>query len=107
MWQEKKPAANRLHPTMKPVELIERALRNSSKAGDCVLDLFGGSGSTLIACERRDRSARIMELDPRYADVIVRRWQDYTGKSALFSGDQRNFEEVSALRVDPVAGLAV
>ncbi len=70
LWQEKKPAANRLHPTMKPIELIERALRNSSKAGDCVLDFFGGSGSTLIACERRDRSARIMELDSRYADVI-------------------------------------
>jgi 16S rRNA G966 N2-methylase RsmD len=58
LWQEKKPAANRLHPTMKPVELIERALVNSSKAGDLVLDLFGGSGSTLIACERTGRSSR-------------------------------------------------
>src|SRR5579862_1797832 len=58
LWEEKKPAANRLHPTMKPVELIERALLNSSKAGDIVVDLFGGSGSSLIACERRDRKAR-------------------------------------------------
>jgi len=73
LWQEKKPSANRLHPTMKPVELIERALANSSKGGDCVLDLFGGSGSTLIACERRNRNARLMELDPKYTDVIVRR----------------------------------
>jgi len=76
LWEENKPAANRLHPTMKPVELIERALLNSSKAGDVVVDLFGGSGSTLIACERRGRLARLMELDPRYADVICRRYQE-------------------------------
>jgi DNA modification methylase len=63
LWQENKPSANRLHPTMKPVELIERALLNSSKAGDIVADLFGGSGSTLIACERRNRKARLMEVD--------------------------------------------
>jgi DNA modification methylase len=63
LWEENKPAANRLHPTMKPVELIERALVNSSKAGDMVADLFRGSGSTLIACERRGRAARVMELD--------------------------------------------
>ncbi len=71
LWEEKKPAANRLHPTMKPVELIEHALLNSSKAGDLVVDLFGGSGSTLIACERRNRCARLMDLDPKYADCIV------------------------------------
>ena len=69
LWEEKKPAANRLHPTAKPVELIERALVNSSKAGDIVVDLFGGSGSTLIGCERRGRKARLMEIDPKYADV--------------------------------------
>ena len=70
------------HPTQKPVELIERALINSSKKGHTVLDLFGGSGSTLIACERTGRIARIMELDPKYVDVTVRRWEDYTGKKA-------------------------
>lgn len=84
LWQEKKPAANRLHPTMKPVELIERALANSSKSGDLVVDLFGGSGSTMIACERLGRHARLMEIDPRYADVIVRRWQEHTGGTAAF-----------------------
>jgi DNA modification methylase len=95
LWQEKKPAANRLHPTMKPVELIERALVNSSKSGDCVLDLFGGSGSTLIACERRGCNARLMELDPKYADVIVKRWQQYTGKQALLEMDGQPFETIS------------
>jgi DNA modification methylase len=75
LWEEKKPAANRIHPTAKPVELVERALLNSSKTGDVVADLFGGSGSTLIACERRGRRARLMEIDPKYADCIVRRFQ--------------------------------
>jgi DNA modification methylase len=98
LWEENKPAANRLHPTMKPVELIERALLNSSKAGDVVVDLFGGSGSTLIGCERRGRKARLMELDPRYADVIVRRWQEYTGEQAILDGDGRSFEEIAAER---------
>jgi DNA modification methylase len=97
LWQEKKPAANRLHPTMKPVELIERALANSSKAGDLVLDLFGGSGSTLIACEKMGRSSRLMELDPKYCDVIVKRWQDFTGKEAHLE-DGRTFAELEALR---------
>ena len=98
LWMEKKPAANREHPTMKPVELIERALRNSSKAGDCVSDLFAGAGSTLIACERRDRNARLMEIDPRYTDVIVKRWQEYTGKSATLEDDGRTFAEITAER---------
>jgi DNA modification methylase len=91
LWGEKKPAANRMHPTAKPVELIERALLNSSKAGDLVVDLFGGSGSTLIACERRGRKARLMEIDPKYADVIVRRYQEYSGKPAVLEGDGRTF----------------
>ena len=99
LWQEKKPAANRLHPTMKPVELIERALRNSSKAGDIVVDLFGGSGSTLIGCERSGRHGRLMELDPKYADVIVRRWQEYTGKPAVLDADGRPFDEISLERL--------
>jgi DNA modification methylase len=98
VWEERKPAANRLHPTMKPVELIERALLNSSKAGDLIADLFGGSGSTLIACERRGRKARLMELDPKYADVVVQRWQEHTGKQAVLDGDGRTFDEIKAER---------
>jgi DNA modification methylase len=103
LWEEKKPAANRLHPTMKPVELVERSLLNSSKSGDLVADLFGGSGTTLIACERRNRNARLMELDPKYADVIVRRWQEYTGKTAILDGDGRSFDEVAQERVKVAA----
>ncbi|MGD1093120.1 MAG: DNA modification methylase [Bryobacteraceae bacterium] len=92
LWQEKKPAANRMHPTAKPVELVERALLNSSKSGDIVVDLFGGSGSTLIGCERRGRKARIMEIDPKYCDVIVRRWEEFTGRKATLDGDGATFE---------------
>ncbi len=98
LWQEKKPAANRIHPTAKPVELIERALLNSSKSGDLVGDLFGGSGSTLIACERRGRKARLMEIDPRYGDCIVQRYQEYSGKPATLDGDGRTFQEIAQER---------
>ena len=98
LWEEKKPAANRIHPTAKPVELVERALLNSSKAGDIVLDLFGGSGSTLIGCGRRGRKARLMELDPKYVDCIVRRWQQYAGKQATLDGNGRTFEVVATER---------
>jgi DNA modification methylase len=94
LWQEKKPAANRIHPTAKPVELIERALLNSSKTGDVVVDLFGGSGSTMIACERRGRKARLMEIDPKYADCIVRRYQEFSGKPAVLDGDGRSFDQI-------------
>jgi DNA modification methylase len=102
LWEERKPAANRLHPTAKPVELVERALLNSSKAGDIVADFFGGSGSTLIACERRNRKSRLMEIDPRYADVIVRRYQEYTGKQAVLGDGNYNgatFEHVKDGRI--------
>ena len=99
LWEENKPAANRLHPTMKPVELIERALVNSSKAGDVVVDLFGGSGSTLIACERRNRKARLMEIDPGYADVIIRRWQNFTGKTASLEAGGRTYQELAQARL--------
>ena len=98
LWEEKKPAANRVHPTAKPVELVERALLNSSKAGAIVADLFGGSGSTLIGCERRVRKARLMEIDAKYADCIVQRYQEYTGKQAVLDGDGRTFEEIAAER---------
>jgi DNA modification methylase len=99
LWEEKKPAANRLHPTMKPVALVERALVNSSEPGDAVLDLFGGAGSTLIACQKTGRRSLLMELDPKYVDVIVNRWQDFAGKDATLEGDGRTFKAVKAERV--------
>jgi DNA modification methylase len=102
LWNEKKPAANRIHPTAKPVELIERALLNSSKSGDVVADLFGGSGSTLIACERRNRNARLMEIDPKYADCIVRRFQEYAGTQAVLEGGG-SFDEVALERAGAAA----
>lgn len=89
VWFVKKPSKNTLHPTMKPVELIERALKNSSKSRDIVMDCFGGSGSTLIACEKLGRQCRMVELDPKYVDVIVKRWEDFTGrKGELVALDQ-------------------
>jgi len=78
----KRPSKSDLHPTMKPVELMEYQILNNTKGMDVVLDLFGGSGSTLIACEKLGRQARLMELDPKYCDVIVKRWEDFTGKKA-------------------------
>lgn len=80
--REDKPLANDLHPTMKPVPLIAYLIRNSSLKNEIVLDLFGGSGTTLIACEQLCRKARIMELDPKYCDVIVSRWEELTGREA-------------------------
>lgn len=85
------------HTTPKPVALIERALENSSKSGDIISDLFGGSGSTLIACEKTGRSARLMELDPKYCDVIVKRWQDFTGKKAILESSGLSFDELFTL----------
>lgn len=96
VWFIDKPMKNDLHPTMKPVELVERALRNSSKSRDIVLDPFGGSGTSLIACERTGRHARLIELDPRYCDVIVKRWQEQSGKTAMLEGDGRSFDDLAA-----------
>ena len=92
VWNIKKPHKNDLHPTMKPVELVERAVRNSSRPGDIVLDSFGGSGTTMIASEKSDRKARLIELDPKYVDVIVRRWQDYAGAQATRLSDGVAFD---------------
>ena len=94
VWDIKRCPKNEHHPTQKPVELAERAFGNSSKAGDTVLDLFGGSGSTLIACEKTNRINRSMELDPKYCDVIVKRWQDFTGKIATHAETGQPFAEV-------------
>ena len=98
VWQIKKPHKNDLHPTMKPVELVERAVRNSSKTRDLVLDPFGGSGSSLIACEKSGRRARLIELDPKYVDVIVKRWQDFTGKQATIEETSESFNELSDIK---------
>ena len=91
-----KPKKSAEHPTMKPVELIGRMLKNSTRTGDVVLDLFGGSGSTMICCEMLGRAARLVELDPRFVDVIVRRWQQATGREAVLDADGRSFDVVAA-----------
>jgi DNA modification methylase len=90
VWFVKKPVVNDLHPTMKPVELVERAIRNSSKGRDTVLDPFGGSGTTIIACEKAGRQARAIELEPKYCDVIVSRWQEFTGKQGRLEQKQED-----------------
>lgn len=91
----KKPKRNGVHPTMKPVELVIRFLLNSTTKGDSVLDLFGGSGSTLIACEMTGRKARLCELDEKFCDVIIRRWQEFTGLDAVRERDGLNFNELA------------
>ena len=94
VWNFDKPSRSELHPTTKPVELVERAINNSSKKNNYVLDLFGGSGSTLIACEKSVRKNMSMELDPKYCDVIVQRWQDFTGEKAVhIDGTEFNNKE--------------
>jgi DNA modification methylase len=98
VWHFDKPARNDLHPTMKPVALVERAIRNSSKPRDTVLDPFGGSGTTMIASERTGRRAVLLEIDPCYSDVIVRRWQETTGKAAVLDGEDRTFADITAAR---------
>ena len=97
IWNYNKPRVNDLHPTMKPVELVERALKNSSKSRDIVIDLFGGSGTTLIACEKNNRQARLIEMDPKYVDVIIKRWEEYTGKKAIRESDGAEYVESIAL----------
>jgi DNA modification methylase len=82
VWFVNKPFRNELHPTQKPVELVQRALRNSSRRDDLVLDPFAGSGTTLVACQRAGRQARLLELDPAYVDVIVKRYEQFTGREA-------------------------
>lgn len=82
VWEMKRPSKSELHPTMKPVELVEKAVLNSSRGGDIVMDLFTGSGTTLIACEKTGRRFRGMELDAIYCDTIVARWEEFTGKKA-------------------------
>jgi DNA modification methylase len=82
VWEMEKEHVCDLHPTMKPIPLVGRVISNSSKEGDIVIDLFGGSGSTMIACEQLKRKARLMELDPHYCNVIIARWEKFTGLKA-------------------------
>lgn len=93
-----RPSRNGEHPTMKPVALFEYQMLNNTKGGDIVLDSFGGSGTTLIAAEKNGRIARLMELDPKYCDVIVKRWEDFTGKKATLESDGQEFDEVGKKR---------
>ena len=80
--REDKPSRSAEHPTMKPVKLIARLVRNSSRTGERVLDIFGGSGSTMMACEQLNRECYMVELDPHYCDVIIKRWENFTGRKA-------------------------
>ena len=100
LWLFDKPHTNDLHPTMKPVALIERAVLNSTQRGDTVLDPFAGSGSTLIACEKTGREARLMEIEPCYCDVTIRRWEQLTGKKAILESNGATFAETSAERAE-------
>ena len=93
-----KPLRNGEHPTMKPVELFEYQMLNNTKGSDLVLDSFAGSGTTAIACEKHGRMARLMELDPKYCDVIVNRWQEFTGETATLEASGQTFAELEAER---------
>ena len=97
VWDEDKDFSNKLHPTQKPVTIPERAIRNHK--ADTVLDLFGGSGSTLIACEKVGRDCRMMELDPKYCDVIIQRWQEFTGQTATLEATGQTYTELKVERL--------
>ena len=96
VWNIAKPSSNDLHPTMKPVELVMKAIDNSSKPGDIILDPFAGSGSTLIACEKLNRAARLIEIDPKYCDVIIKRWQEFSGNTAIHGKLLKSFNEIKS-----------
>jgi site-specific DNA-methyltransferase (adenine-specific) len=105
-----RPSKSLEHPTMKPVALFEYQMLNNTKGADIVLDPFGGSGTTIMACEKHGRHARLLELDPKYCDVIIRRWQEFTGQGATLDGDGRTFEEITRERTQahtdaPQAGV--
>ena len=99
-FKNKEPGEDRLHTTQKPVALALWFLENWGKGVSCVVDLFGGSGSTLIACEKTARESRLMELDPKYCDVIVKRWQEFTGHKATLESTGQTFEDVASNRYD-------
>ncbi len=93
IWRIKRTAKNDLHPTMKPVELVEKAIDDGSQVNGIVLDLFGGSGSTMIASEKKNRVCRMMELDPKYCDVIIKRWEDFTGGKAILESTGVEYDD--------------
>jgi DNA modification methylase len=98
VWFIDKPRVNDLHPTMKPVELVERAILHSSKPGGLVLDPFAGAGVTLIACQKTSRRARLIELDPKYVDATIMRWQSYTEREAVLASNGRSFHDLELER---------
>lgn len=98
VWEFPRPQKSELHPTMKPIALVERAIRNSSRVTDIVLDTFGGSGSTLIACEKSGRRCRMIELDEKYVDVIIKRWEDYSQKKAIHEQTGKSYDELKIER---------
>lgn len=98
-----RPTRSLEHPTMKPVALFEYQMLNNTKGGDLVLDLFGGSGTTMIACEKNGRYARVMELDPKYCDVSIRRWQAFAGKRAVLESTGQPFPESPATEATAAA----
>lgn len=100
VWYYNKPTKSDLHPTMKPVELCKRAILNSSKTDDIILDCFGGSGSTLIASEQTNRRCRMIELDQKYVDVIIKRWQNLTNKEVILLKTGESFNEISKRKND-------
>ena len=107
VWKiNKDGATNYVHPTQKPVALAQEAIDKTTVSGATVLDLFGGSGSTLIACEKTNRNCRMMELDPKYCDVIIKRWQDFTGKEATLESSGLTFSEVQNGRTQAQANAA-
>ena len=96
VWDiDREKVNNYQHPTQKPVSIPERAIKNSSKTDDIIADFFMGSGSTLIACEKHGRRARLMELDPVYCDVTIKRWQEYTGQDAIHQASGKSYDELA------------
>ena len=100
IWKCDRSGEKKVHPTMKPVELCQRAIENSSVVNGVVLDLFGGSGSTLIACEKTARDCRMMELDPKYCDVIINRWQNFTGHQATLESTGETYDAMRSSRLE-------
>jgi DNA modification methylase len=95
-----------MHPTVKPVALVADVIKDASARGDLVLDAFGGSGSTLLAAEKTRRRAALIEIDPLYVDVAIRRWQSYTGGKAFCAGSGETFAEREAATADTAASIA-